>query len=745
MHADDLIEHVRRAATGDADAFSRIVELLQDMAYACAAAYLGDSHLAQDAAQEAFVAAYLDLQAGKLREPAAFTGWLRTIVRRQCARVKRRLEEAEPLEAARHKTMPAADLEARAEELARQRSAMAALRALPETYRLPTVLYYFSGYKMEEIAEFLDVPVTTVKKRLHDARRKLQEWMVNAMSDDLRKNSPSRDPKFAEKLKRMLQPADLKKAEPLPWSGGVGTEIWEMFCAALTGDLETLKRLLAGNPELARCQYTYRTPLYFAVRENQLEAVALLFKRGADPLSLAINGELLEIARDRGYTEMQKLLEASLATGPGASSKGAEITAAIKARDLNKVRALLDAEPALLHAGDERSNQPLHWAVMTRNLELIDELLRRGANLEARRANGARPLQLTNGDYYFRSGRDVPKDHPTTPQDVLKQLLAKGAYYDICTACHLGDLARVKELLAQDRTLANRLDPYVTYYPCSGSPLRNAANAGHLEIVKLLLEHGADPNLPEPGMAPRGSALYVAAAAGHHEIARLLLERGADPNAMLESSGDGLSRATMNKDEKMIELLASYGAAQPVEILAYYGDVRTAAAVFALDPTKADDPLALAYAAREGQESFMRLMLKYQPDLPKRMLIDQSWAIGAKTRELNEILFKHGMNPSQRDWLGITPLHLFAKGGSVELAEDFINHGADLHARDEDLCSTPLGWAAKFGKLPMVQLLLDRGAKPNLPDDPPWSTPLAWATRRGHTAVVDLLKKHGAQ
>ena len=89
------------------------------------------------------------------------------------------------------------------------------------------------------------------------------------------------------------------------------------------------------------------------------------------------------------------------------------------------------------------------------------------------------------------------------------------------------------------------------------------------------------------------------------------------------------------------------------------------------------------------------------------------------------------------------PLHQFARTGDVEKAELFIDHGADLHARDEDICSTPLGWAAKYGRRHMVELLLGRGARSNLPDDPAWATPLAWATRRGHSDIVELLKQHG--
>jgi ankyrin repeat protein len=119
--------------------------------------------------------------------------------------------------------------------------------------------------------------------------------------------------------------------------------------------------------------------------------------------------------------------------------------------------------------------------------------------------------------------------------------------------------------------------------------------------------------------------------------------------------------------------------------------------------------------------------------------------VGAKTRELNELLFQHGMNPNQHDWLHITPLHHIARKGDLVNAEIFLDHGTDLHARDEDICSTPLGWAAKFGQTEMVRFFLKRGAKPQLPDDPSWATPLSWATRRGNTAIVEILRNAGAR
>jgi ankyrin repeat protein len=248
--------------------------------------------------------------------------------------------------------------------------------------------------------------------------------------------------------------------------------------------------------------------------------------------------------------------------------------------------------------------------------------------------------------------------------------------------------------------------------------------------------------LPEEGIAPRGHALYSAAANGHFEIARLLLKNGAYPNVEVESSADTLSRVISNGDTKMLELLCSYGASRAVHLLACFNDLQTAAAVFAANPALADDPDALANAAAAGHELFVRLMLRYVPDLPSRVTFP-SLSVGAKTPELNELLFEHGMNPSGANWLGITPLHEFARTGDTDKAKLFLNHGADVHARDDDLCSTPLGWAAKFGQKAMVELLLQRGAKTNLPDDPSWATPLAWALRRGHQEIAELLRLHG--
>src|SRR5678815_2954781 len=149
----------------------------------------------------------------------------------------------------------------------------------------------------------------------------------------------------------MTQPELLTKDEPLFWSTGKGTDAWKMFCAAAKGDLETIKGLLVQDPSLIRSEFDYRNAMSFAVRENQPAIVEYLLSKNANPVNSGTEDTLLQIAKDRGYNEIQQMLEK--ATGTNATPGGAIMTAAIKSRDIEKVKALLDASPELLHAKDD--------------------------------------------------------------------------------------------------------------------------------------------------------------------------------------------------------------------------------------------------------------------------------------------------------------------------------------------------------------------------------------------------------
>ncbi|MCZ6635422.1 MAG: sigma factor [bacterium] len=84
---EPLTTLVNRAQAGDLDAYGAIVHRFQDMAVGYAYSVLGDFHLAEDASQEAFLSAYLDLP--KLRKPEVFPGWFRRTVFKYCDRLTR--------------------------------------------------------------------------------------------------------------------------------------------------------------------------------------------------------------------------------------------------------------------------------------------------------------------------------------------------------------------------------------------------------------------------------------------------------------------------------------------------------------------------------------------------------------------------------------------------------------------------------------------------------------------------------
>src|SRR5262249_27107789 len=138
------------------EAFGKLVLRFQDMAFGCAYAVLGDSYLAEDAAQEAFITAWQKLR--QLKEPDAFASWFRQIVLTQCNRLTRgkRLKFV-PLEAGLDVASTASDPQAAAERVELMEQVLAAIKALPEHQRMVTTLFYVNEYSQLEISAFLDL------------------------------------------------------------------------------------------------------------------------------------------------------------------------------------------------------------------------------------------------------------------------------------------------------------------------------------------------------------------------------------------------------------------------------------------------------------------------------------------------------------------------------------------------------------------------------------------------------------
>ena len=198
-----LILTVTRAQGGDTRAFDALVRRFQDPAVAYARTLLHDPAAAEDAAQEAFVQAWRDLP--RLMEAAAFGAWLRRIVFKFCDRDRRSARPTQPL--AEELPLPTDQepdqVAERADDAARVQTA---IQALPCPLREATLLYYLTGHDIKEIAAFLDLPPSTVKNRLHAARKQLRKELWTMAETTLEHEKPSKNGAFAETvLARVLR------------------------------------------------------------------------------------------------------------------------------------------------------------------------------------------------------------------------------------------------------------------------------------------------------------------------------------------------------------------------------------------------------------------------------------------------------------------------------------------------------------------------------------------------------------
>lgn len=309
-------------------------------------------------------------------------------------------------------------------------------------------------------------------------------------------------------------------------------------------------------------------------------------------------------------------------------------------------------------------------------------------------------------------------------------------------ACYKGHLDMVRFLLEAGADQEHKTDEMHT-------ALMEASMDGHVEVARLLLDSGAQVNMPTDSFE---SPLTLAACGGHVDLAMLLIERGANIEEVNDEGYTPLMEAAREGHDEMVSLLLTQGAninAQTEETqetaltLACCGGFLEVADY--LIKHGADIELGastpLMEAAQEGHLELVKFLMESKADVHAQTQTGDTaltYACENGHTDVAEVLLYFGAELEHLSEGGRTPLMKACRAGHICTVKFLIQKGADVNRQTTNNDHTPLSLACAGGHQQVVELLLAHGADPfhKLKDN---STMLIEAAKGGHTGVVQLL------
>jgi ankyrin repeat protein len=315
--------------------------------------------------------------------------------------------------------------------------------------------------------------------------------------------------------------------------------------AAQSGDLDALRAGLDAHPEWIDALgggFQKATALHLAVLRNQHAATRLLIERGADlnRRDFPDNAAPLHFAAAHGDLETIRLL---VEAGADIDGKGddhgigvlgwatcfgdvrqevatylldhgakLDLWTAISLDRADDLRAMVARDRSLLAARMTRNQHrctPLHHAVRKNRPRIVQLLLELGADPNARDATGATALTIAS---------EVGAD-----PSIVAALLRAGLMPDLLTVVNMARYSEAETMLRDDPSRIG---------PDGGDTiaLHVSVSKRNLATIRWLLAHGIDVNAKRPMWDLNHTALHMTIESGAIEIARLLLDAGADPN-----------------------------------------------------------------------------------------------------------------------------------------------------------------------------------------------------------------------
>ena len=255
-----------------------------------------------------------------------------------------------------------------------------------------------------------------------------------------------------------------------------------------------------------------------------------------------------------------------------------------------------------------------------------------------------------------------------------------------------------------------------------GNALQAASFKGHLKVVQLLLDQGAEVNAQG---GDNGNALQAALDGGHQKIVQMLLDRGADIHVQGGFLGNALQAASSSGAQMAVQILLDRGAdinvqggyfSNALQAASYGGHQKVIQILLnggaEINAQGGYESNALQAASSQGHERVVQMLLNYgaATDLKDVQGRHAFHLVSAKTKvNIVKLVASFTQDCKVVDKQGRNGLHHAASGGSTEVVEWLLKEGFCPNDADRDGW-TPLHWAAKNGSVETSNVLKDAGA-----------------------------------
>uniref|UniRef100_A0A8C7QX56 Ankyrin repeat and KH domain containing 1 n=1 Tax=Oncorhynchus mykiss TaxID=8022 RepID=A0A8C7QX56_ONCMY len=521
------------------------------------------------------------------------------------------------------------------------------------------------------------------------------------------------DPETQARLEALLEAAGIGKLSTADGKAFADPEVLRRLTSSVSCALDeaaaALTRMRAENT-LNAGQADNRS-LAEACSDGDVNAVRKLLDEGRSVNEHTEEGEsLLCLACSAGYYELAQVLLAMHANVEDRGIKGdiTPLMAAASGGYVDIVKLLL-VHGADANAQSSTGNTALTYACAGGFVDVVKVLLKEGANIEDHNENGHTPLM-----------EGASAGHV----EVARVLLEYGAGINthsnefkesaLTLACYKGHLDMVRFLLEAGADQEHKTDEMHT-------ALMEACMDGHVEVARLLLDSGAQVNMPADSFE---SPLTLAACGGHVDLAALLIERGANLEEVNDEGYTPLMEAAREGHEEMVALLLAQGANINAQ-------------------TEETQETALTLSCCGGFLEVADFLIKAGADIELGCSTPLMEAAQEGHLELVKYLLTAGANVHATTATGDTALTYACENGHTDVADVLLQTGADLEHESEG-GRTPLMKAARAGHLCTVQFLISKGANVNRATANKDHTVVSLACAGGHLAVVELLLTHGA-